>query len=81
MDSYRSEQVHMRAGMPHGIRRRVVIEGKTAYKEHARLNQDGQVLHSRKHRLTRSERTAITNGVFVKNLWKCCGRTRKAKRQ
>jgi len=81
MDSYHSTQVHMRAGVPHGTRRSVVIEGKTAYKEHARLDQDGQVLHSRKHRLTRSERKAITNGVFVKNLWKCCGRTRKAARR
>lgn len=80
MDSYSSEQVHMRAGTPHGIRRRVVIEGKQAYKEHARLDQDGQILKSRKHRLTRSERKAITNGVFVKDLWKCCGQTRKAVR-
>jgi hypothetical protein len=71
----------MRAGIPHGTRRSVVIEGKQAYKEHARLDRNGQVLHSRKHRLTRRERKAITNGVFVKDLWKCCGRTRKAARQ
>ena len=59
-------------GQPFGMRNTIVIDGPTAYKEHAEMDQDGSLLFSRKHRLTQKERAAIQTRSFIPDLWHCC---------
>jgi len=85
MNVYRSEQVHYvsnpKRGKPYGVRNTVVIEGGRAYKEHADLNKQGKVTHTKKHRLTKEEQQSILGRTFVPTLWHCCNKTRKRSRR
>jgi hypothetical protein len=81
MNHYRSEQVHYTTtpmdGQPFGMRNTIVIDGPVAYKEHAEMDQDGSLLFSRKHRLTKKEQKAIQTRSFIPELWHCCKKNKQ----
>jgi len=81
MNLYRSEQVHYTTtpidGQPFGMRNTIIINGATAYKEHAEMDQRGRVLHRKKHRLTKKEQLAIRTRAFIPDLWQCCAKNKE----
>jgi hypothetical protein len=78
---YQSEQIHHISNPsdenPVILKHKVIIKGSIAYKEHAKVDHKGKILHKKKHRLTKRERRKILDRVFIPKLWHCCKKTRK----